>query len=430
MRSYRYERRTELAFPILGAMMEGGFIGVIADKVYAVHPAVLALISASPLFGQLLSVFWARLALGRRKVPVITALQSTFVVTAGTIAILPEGPLGAWMLVISLIAARLVLGGIITVRSVVWSVNYPRESRGRITSRLQVLTMLTMTSTSFLGGMFLDANPESFRIVYAAGALLSTFGVLSFSRVRIRDEHAQLEREQQLRKGDGGATPAALGTALRVLREDPAFARYQGWLFLAGAANMMIEAPLIYLVSRELQASYTTSIALTLGLPLGLALVTLPLWATYIDRVHVAEFRARNGWIFVSAHILTWIGAVQGSLLWVALGRTMSGLGRGGGSLAWQLGHNDFARSSNVGLYMGVHVTLTGVRGALAPFAGMLLYVGWSSIEIPGIGLRAPGFDGIGGHTMGIAALAGTVGTIGFHRLSKRLRIERDSDKR
>ncbi len=40
-----------------------------------------------------------------------------------------------------------------------------------------------------------------------------------------------------------------------------------------------------------------------------------------------------------------------------------------------------------------------------------------------------PGFDGIGGHAIGIAALAGTVGTLGFRRLYKRLRIERNPDK-
>ena len=46
-------------------------------------------------------------------------------------------------------------------------------------------------------------------------------------------------------------------------------------------------------------------------------------------------------------------------------------------ALAWQLGHNDFARPDQLSAYMGVHVTLTGIRGATAPFLGMFLYVGW-----------------------------------------------------
>ena len=163
------------------------------------------------------------------------------------------------------------------------------------------------------------------------------------------------------------------------------------------------EAPIIYLVSNELQADYTTSISLILAIPLGFSLLTLPLWAAYLDRVHISEFRVRHSWIWVLAQAVTWLGAVQGSLLWIGFGRVLLGLGRGGGVLAWQLGHNDFAKPENVGLYMGVHVTLTGIRGAFAPFVGMLVYVGWAAVELPAVGLRLPGFEGLGAHLIGIS---------------------------
>ena len=291
--SYRYERWTELAMPIAGTLLEGGFIGVIADKLYHVHPSVLALITAAPMFGLLSSVLWARLAVGRRKVPFITALMTGFVGCVATISVLPNGPLGPWLLVGSQIVARLILGGIITIRSVIWTLNYPHEARARVTSRLQILTILTMTLTSLLGGLLLDADPASFRIVYGVGAAVSVLGVLSFSRVRLMGEDAQITRERTMRHAETGATAASLASAWHVLRHDPLYARYQGCQFLIGVANMMIEAPLIYLVSRELQASYATSIALTLGIPLALSMLTLPLWAIYVDRVHISEFRAR-----------------------------------------------------------------------------------------------------------------------------------------
>jgi hypothetical protein len=174
-------------------------------------------------------------------------------------------------------------------------------------------------------------------------------------------------------------------------------------------------------VSHQLDASYTTSIALTLAIPLGFSLLTLPLWAAYLDRVHISEFRAFHSWVWVLAQAVTWYGAIRGSLAWIAAGRVLLGMGRGGGALAWQLGHNDFARPENVGLYMGVHVTLTGVRGAFAPFLGMLLYVGWASAELPGLGLRLPGFEGLGGHLIGLACLVGTIGTLGYWQLHRRI---------
>jgi hypothetical protein len=187
---------------------------------------------------------------------------------------------------------------------------------------------------------------------------------------------------------------------------------------------MMIEAPLIYLVSHQLQASYTTSIAIILAIPLGFSLLTLPLWAAYLDRVHISEFRGRHSWVWVLAQAVTWYGAFRGSLLWIGLGRVLLGMGRGGGALAWQLGHNDFARPENVGLYMGVHVTLTGVRGAFAPFLGMLLYLGWASFDLLGLGLRLPGFEGLGGHLIGLACLVGAVGALGYWQLARQVRSQ------
>jgi MFS family permease len=420
LKSYRHERRTNFGVPVVSALMEGGFIGVIADKVYHVHPSVLALISAAPMFGLLSSFVWARLAQGRPKVPWITSLMVLFVAAAAAIAALPEGRFGAWLLVASMISARLLLGGIITIRSLVWTLNYPREARARVTSRLQFITILTMTTTSLAGAAFLDAEPESFRIVYGVGALLGAAGALSFSRVRVIGERAHLSLER-VEPADAEEAQVPLDSAWSVLRADPMFRRYQACQFLLGVSNMMIEAPLIYLVSRELQASYTTSIALTLAIPLGLSLFTLPLWATYFDRVHIAEFRARHSWIWVVAQAITWVGAMQGSLLWIGLGRVLLGIGRGGGTLAWQLGHNDFARPENVGLYMGIHVTLTGIRGAFAPFMGMLLYVGWGAFDLPALSISLPAFDGLGGHAIGLACLLGAVGALGYWRLHRQI---------
>jgi len=50
------------------------------------------------------------------------------------------------------------------------------------------------------------------------------------------------------------------------------------------------------------------------------------------------------------------------------------GLSMAGANLGWNLGHNDFASLGRAQHYMGVHVTLTGVRGLIAPSLGMLCY--------------------------------------------------------
>ena len=56
----------------------------------------------------------------------------------------------------------------------------------------------------------------------------------------------------------------------------------------------------------------------------------------------------------------------------------------GGGMLGWTLGHNDFAPEEQVADYLGLHVSLTGLRGLVAPLIGVWVY--WT-LERAGPGL-------------------------------------------
>lgn len=316
-------------------------------------------------------------------------------------------------------ASRLLISGLVTVRSNVWTLNYPAEVRGRVTSRLSLIAVAVMTAVSVVGGLVLDARPESYRVLYAAGALLASGGVLAFRRVVLRGEEEP-----------GGPVLGAVDPApgmgggpgvFRILGEDPLFARYLAWQFLLGVSNMMIEAPLLYLVSRELDASYAQSVAITVAIPLGLAMLTMPLWAAYLDRTHIVRFRSRHGWLWVVSLALTGFGAFAASLAWIAAGRVVLGLARSGGMLAWQLGHNDFARPDRAGLYMGLHATLTGLRGAFAPFLGMALYLGWGPVGVPGTELSLPSFEGLRGGIMWLCAALSATATLGFASLHRRI---------
>ncbi len=407
-RAFRYEQLTEFTLPVAFTLLEGGLVGVIAAKIYQVSPVVLAVITAAPMFGNLSSFFWSRLANARTKVRFAVVVQALTMLCVLAIALAPVTPAGAWLLVLGMVLSRLLIAGIITVRSVVWSLNYARAVRARTTGRLQVITSLVTVVVSSLIGPLLDANPESFRWVYFGGALFGLLGIYFFSRVNVIGESRQRVLE---RRASRSLVPAEQQGFLEILKRDKNYASYQLYQFTAGAANMIIEAPLVYLVTRELNASYTVSIALTMVIPFAVSVVTLPSWAHYLDRVHVAEFRARQSILWVVSQALLWFGAFTGSLLWIGISRLVLGIARGGGALAWQLGHNDFSDQQSLGAYMGVHVTLTGIRGATMPFIGILLYLG---IDSGGITLA-----GIGDLLFLLAACLSMVSWWGFRRLHK-----------
>jgi len=158
--------------------------------------------------------------------------------------------------------------------------------------------------------------------------------------------------------------------------------------------------------------------------PTVLSVATLPLWAGWVDRMHAVEFRAKHSWLWVVSQAVMGFGTLAGSVFWIGCGRVVYGIARGGGNLAWALGHNDFAHPERAGLYMGVHATLTGLRGAFAPFLGMLLYLGADSRVLPG-GFVLPALPALGGWMMVLAAGLALIATLGFAQLQRRIEQQR-----
>ena len=84
---------------------------------------------------------------------------------------------------------------------------------------------------------------------------------------------------------------------------------------------------------------------------------------------------------------------------------------KAGGVLGWNMGHHDFATPEKANQYMGLHVSLTGVRGLLAPLIGVWIY--------QGIEMHAPGH---GRYVILLPLLLVTSGAYGFVRMSRDMR--------
>ena len=406
-KSFRWEKLTECAFPITLVLLEGGVVGVIAAKIYQVSPLTLAVISAAPMFANLSSFAWNRVASGRPKVGVACLLQVGILLCVLAVAIAPINDTGAVVLVASMIISRILVAGLVTIRSVIWSLNYARSKRAQATGQLQMIASLVTVIIASAVGPFLDRYPDGMPWLYAMGVLAGLIGIAFFRRVTVIGEAEHLQNESE-----ASSQRRQSVSFVTILRTDRRFAKYQMSMFAAGFGNMLIEAPLIFLITRELEASYATSIALTMVIPFTISLVSLPLWARYLDRVHVAQFRARQSLLWVVALVLTMLGAVLGSILWLAISRVVMGIARGGGSLAWQLGHNDFAKPDQLSAYMGIHVTLTGVRGAIAPLLGMLLYS------------NLGGISGDGAWVFALAAFICGLSGLGFNHLYRQMKSD------
>ncbi|MEX0885791.1 MAG: MFS transporter [Phycisphaeraceae bacterium] len=462
--SYAHELVNALTYPTAIAMVEGGVVGVLAKKAFDVPPLLFAMIMAAPMFANLTSFVWAYVARGRSKVRVINVLQVAVLVCVASIAALPTTMAGAYMLTGLVVLARCILVGVVTLRSTVWRMNYPRHIRAQVTGRLVLINTIILAIAPLLGYALVDYRPEAFRFIYPASLLVGLIGVVAFSKVRLRGERDLLRYERSLGarpqphgipapiyEYDPKSTPATHHAPnpqsptpnaqptrpnfWQVLKQDHFFRAYMFWQFFAGSANMCGEVVIIYVIADAtdgLPLEYMLSILLAMAMPMAIATIALPYWARQLDTMHVAAFRARQGRFWIANQAGNFIGAMLVATLtgsiWVPLlilfgARLIQGVVRGAGMLAWNLGHNDFADRRMVATYMGIHVTLTGIRGAVAPFLGMALYAGWRELSIPGTPIvLLPAFAGVGYWVFLVTTLMAAMSEVGFRTLYRAIR--------
>ena len=369
-------------------LVEGGTVAVLVKKGYAglVAPHwvdfAVAVVSGAPALANISSFAWANLAHGRARVGVLASLQAAFAVAVGLVALAPIAPGGLLLTLLVVIIARVLWAGILTVRAVVWSANYPRHVMARITSRIVMASSLGIALVALLAGWIVDLHARAARWLYLFAALCGLLAALRYRAVRVRREYQLLAAE-----ADSGLAASAfsLGVFRQILREDAAFRRYMFWMSLYGSGNLMMTAQLVVLFSDRLHLASLTQILLLTVVPLLLMPLFLPSWARLFDRGHIIEYRARQCWALVAAIALLTLGVMFriNGLLWP--GAVLVGVSYAGANLGWNLGHNDFATPGRAQHYMGVHVTLTGVRGLIAPPIGMACYE-WLEWRWPGSG--------------------------------------------
>lgn len=409
--NYARELRSAFFLPWAIAATEGSVIGFIVRKLFdgivdatVLNYTVGALIAA-PALANITSFLWAMLASGRQKIPFITALQLMLLVAISLMALAPRTPIGLFMLVGAAFAARILLAGIVTVRSTVWGVNYPTD-RARMTGKVQAVSV-TINSLIAIGlGLAMQASESWYRILLPLGGVVALIGVGSYARIRVRGERMILRAEKcATRKGQR----SSLMNIVRVLIDDRAYRNYQICQLLIGMGNMMSWAPFVIIAKEQFGLDYLPGLVLTQVIPLLMMPLFIPMWAKLLDRVHVEQFRALHSWFFVVSFTLALLASQMSILTLMFAAQILRGIAFGGGALAWNIGHLDYVKADRSSDYMAVHVTLTGFRGLTAPFIGVAIYNAFEA--------RSPG-EGSWVFAVGIAVI--TLGGLGFIHLARR----------
>ena len=382
-----FERRVwTLVYVCLG-IIEGGTAAVMVRSLFgdAVPPLavdlVLAVVSAAPAWANLVSLAYARRVQGRPKIRFLRPLLLAMAVCVGALALLPGGGAGLVAFLLLYTTARLLWAGVDTVRSVIWSVNYPRRLRARVTGRIMINGSIALAGSGLLLGWLLEHGNAGYRVAILAAAACGVAGAFAFKRFRVRQENRLLALEiDRVREG----ARFDLSGIRELLARDPRYRRYMVAQSTFGAGHLMLTPLLVVCLDEVLHAPELVQVAITAAVPIIVMPVVLLGWAAFLDRHHIVVYRAAHAWVAVAGALLlaTAVLAEVSWLLWP--GALLMGVSLAAGSLGWSLGHNDFAPRGEETRYMALHVTLTGLRGLLAPPVAILAYYGLRRLS-PGI---------------------------------------------
>jgi MFS family permease len=332
----------------------------------------VALLTGAQAYAHLSSFLWASLSQGRHKIRFLVGLQVAAGLLVGLIALAPVNGWGLLIFTGGAVLTQACWSGIITLRTAVWRANYARNARAKVMGKIATFQAITMAVTGLLIGLAMRHNPAAFHLLYPLAAVFGLAGAGLYSRMRMRGHRALRAAE---RREPGGRLGAVSPRQLwRIVHRDRPFRLYLILMMILGFGNHMVNAPLVIMLRDVFGYGYVVGILITTSISMIIMPLSIPVWARMLDRRHIVEFRAVHSWMFalVIAVLLLAVMLRLPALLWVAA--VLRGVAFGGGVLGWNLGTHDFASDADASRYMGVHVTLTGVRGLIAPVLAVGLY--------------------------------------------------------
>lgn len=388
--TFRYDAMASFFGALAGGVIIQSFVQLFARKSLQASPWIVALVAAEVAGGNLFGVFLGQFLQKRRRVRCMVLARLAMAPWLLAIACLPVSPFSAVPYALLLIPVAILAAVIINVQTSIWHSNYGEAVRGRIFSRVMIIRMAAVVASVKFAGWFLDYWAGAHHVLYVLSALAMVASALAFSRIRVRRERSMIRNHHKAR-------PSFLG-GLRLLKDDPAYGKFMLWQSLSGGAAHMTLPVVALILTDNFGVSYGKGTTAMSAIPLVVVLVLAPLAGKVFDHVGITTVRGINAFFWAASRGMLLVGTLL--KLWpvMLVAFAVQGLAQSLGMVAFNIGHTRFARPDQGQAYMGVHMTLTGLRALTMPFVGLWLFH----------------MESVGPWVLLIATLGGGVASAGF----------------
>jgi MFS family permease len=220
---------------------------------------------------------------------------------------------------------------------------------------------------SYLFGVFLDQNGSLYYFLFwGMGLIAFSSSVALFlipsTAVKIAE------------------TSSSLLGGLTYIYKDRLFRKMLfGWMLMGLGVIMTIPVRIEYVAGNGGMGMTNKQIAILFGVSMLSGVLTSRIWGKLFDQISFVPYRLSLNFFLLFSIIIFF----SSSTFWgLAIGAILGGVATGGASIAWSLWVMKIAPDGRESDYMGAHVFMTGIRGALAPFLGyfVLGLVGFNGV--------------------------------------------------
>ena len=368
--------RLDLINSSLGGILEvgfGTFAILIAIRFLGAPDMIKAVLASGVSAGLLLVPHMQRLA-------VWTQLSASrfcaSLMLICTLLLFASGYLShVWLLAAALFLAQVCFSQLPGFMIQVYSRNYGSKERGKRLSWNFILSALIGMILSYVGGSYLDGQSADPGLIFRIMGMVSLASALALFLIP----------SQPIKKGKH---TQGLMDSLDLLKEDRLFASMLlAWMIMGLGIIMTLPLRIEYLGGESGLHLTNEQIALVTVVVFSIArILSSRLWGELFDRVRFLSYRISLNLLLISATLVYFHAE---SIIGVSIGAALAGVGVGGSKIAWSLWVTKLAPEGMEARYMGAHVALTGLRGALAPFLGYWLLgilgyhgVAWFSVAL------------------------------------------------
>ncbi|MDZ4121232.1 MAG: MFS transporter, partial [Candidatus Cloacimonadaceae bacterium] len=279
---------------------------------------------------------------------------------------------------------------LIPAQNSIYQKNIDFSRRAKIYGYTISLGMLVSIGITFLAGRVLDTREDLFRILLAFTGVCGLISCILLSLIKIQKPDLPCSAEKVDLKQ---MLLDPIQRTMKLLKQNKQFAAFERSYSIYGMGFIMMTPIIpIYLVD-VLKLSYTSNfMAKGVISQLGLLLLS-PYIGKIHDRMHPFRFISMAFAMLFIFPVLIIISAIFATVplvpvILVFIAYLVFGIAMAAVNISWNMSSIYFAGKEDAAMYQSVHVTMTGIRGVIAPGLGLLLmkFIGITAVFVVAAG--------------------------------------------